>query len=131
VLDVDLEPGDWTLRLVPRAGLEGVAVAALPASDAVVALDVRTTPQLEREGLARDLIRQVQVARKDAGLHVSDRIRLWVAGPPELMAALEAHRATVAAETLAESIEAGEGGRHVHTAEIAGGTARIGVTRAA
>jgi isoleucyl-tRNA synthetase len=130
VLDRDLLPDEWSLRLLPRADLQGVAVAALPSNDAVVALDVRTTPELEREGLARDLIRQVQVARKDAGLHVSDRIALWVDGTPALLDALAAHRASIAEETLASTIDSGAGGSHAHAAELGGGPARIGLTRA-
>ena len=39
-------------------------------------LDTETTEELEREGLARDVVRLVQSARRDAGLHISDRIHL-------------------------------------------------------
>jgi hypothetical protein len=53
-----------------------------------------------------------------------------VDGTPELLSAQEAHRAAVAAETLAVSIETGAGGRHAHAAELGGGPARIGLTRA-
>ena len=41
-----------------------------------VLLDTVTTPELEAEGLARDMIRAVQETRKAAGFEVSDRIRL-------------------------------------------------------
>ena len=64
------------------------------------------TPELAREGLARDLVRAVQQARKDAGLEVSDRITLAVGGDDEVAAAVEAHRDLVAGETLAEEVEA-------------------------
>ena len=44
----------------------------------VVALDIEVTPELEVEGRARDLVRLIQQARRDAGLDVSDRIVLTV-----------------------------------------------------
>ena len=131
VLDIDLQDGDWDLRLLPREGLEGRAVAALGSNEAVVALDVVTTPELECEGVARDLIRQVQTARKEAGLHVSDRVRLTVEGTPELGVAVEVHRATIAAQTLAEGVEVATptAGAHVHVADLGGGPATVGVSR--
>ena len=121
VADLELEDGEWDLKLLPREGLEGVAVSALADSATVVALEVETTPELEREGLARDLIRQVQVARKNAGLHVSDRIRLRVDGPAEVKAAVEAHRGTLADQTLAETVsleDLPEGGETLHRAKV-------------
>ena len=48
----------------------------LPSNTGVVVLDTDLTPELEAEGLARDLVRLVQQARRDAGLNVSDRIAL-------------------------------------------------------
>ncbi|MEM7310401.1 MAG: isoleucine--tRNA ligase [Planctomycetota bacterium] len=120
VADFELEPGDWDLRLLPREGLEDVAVSALASSDAVVALEVATTPDLEREGLARDLIRQIQIARKNAGLHVSDRVRLAVSGAPEVAAAVEAHRGVIAEQTLAVELFLGDApeGASVHAAKL-------------
>jgi isoleucyl-tRNA synthetase len=65
-------------------------------------LDTALTPELEAEGLARDVIRAVQDTRKAAGLDVSDRIRLSIVGDAEAdIAALLAHEATIAGETLA------------------------------
>ena len=49
---------------------------------AVVALDIEVTPELQAEGLARDLVRMVQQARKDADLDVTDRIALSLSLPP-------------------------------------------------
>ena len=64
-------------------------------------LDTTLTEALEREGLARELVRTVQEARKQAGLDVSDRIMLRIEGTPEVAAALDAHRDYVMEETLA------------------------------
>jgi isoleucyl-tRNA synthetase len=63
------------------------------------------TPELAAEGQARDLVRAVQQARRDAGLDVSDRISLRVTGPADLLAAARTHEALVAGETLATSVE--------------------------
>jgi isoleucyl-tRNA synthetase len=104
---IELEPGEFDFRLV-SAG-EG-AVATLKGSDGLVVLDTVVTADLEREGLARDLIRQIQQARRDAGLDVSDRIALTVTGPGDVVDAFEAHRELVMAETLATSAHSSVGG---------------------
>jgi isoleucyl-tRNA synthetase len=101
---IPLGPGDFTLRLVPK---EGVTSAALSTNDAVVVLDTDLTPELEREGVARDLVRLIQQARKDAGFHVSDRIALWLDGGDELLAAFAAHRDYVLDQVLAVRVNEG------------------------
>jgi isoleucyl-tRNA synthetase len=95
---VELREGEYTLRLVPA---DEERSATLPANAGLVVLDTDVTPDLEAEGLARDLVRAVQQARRDAGLHVSDRIRLTVRTTPELVAALTPYRELVAGEVLA------------------------------
>jgi isoleucyl-tRNA synthetase len=82
---------------------EGVIRAALSAG---VVLDKAITPELRREGLAREVIRHVQAARKNAGLNVDDRIALSLTtDDEELQRALEEHKPTIATETLAEKID--------------------------
>ena len=71
-------------------------------------LDTTLTEALEREGLARDLVRTVQEARKQAGLEVSDRITLRIEGSAGVAAALDAHRGYVMEETLATGWGAAE-----------------------
>ena len=93
-----LQPDEYTLRLVPR---DERTAKALPGDGGIVALDVAVTPELEAEGLARDVVRLVNEARKDAGLHVSDRIRLAIGAPGDVAAALEVHRPFLADNTLA------------------------------
>ena len=67
-----------------------------------VLIDTRITPELKAEGMARDVVRFVQDARKDAGLDVADKIVLHLGtASPELRAAIDTHRATIAAETQA------------------------------
>ena len=95
---VELFPGEFEQRLVPAG--DGVC-AALPDNAGVVVLDTEMTPELEREGLARDLVRLVQQARRDAGLAVSDRIALTISAGPDWLEALRVHEALVSSETLA------------------------------
>ncbi|GMA85746.1 hypothetical protein GCM10025868_09960 [Angustibacter aerolatus] len=64
-------------------------------------LDTRVTPELEAVGLVRDVVRVVQQARRDAGFHVSDRIRLTVVGEQPVWAALTEHQQLLMDETLA------------------------------
>jgi isoleucyl-tRNA synthetase len=85
----------------PVSELDGVAF--LGASDFIF-LDTATTPELEAEGLARDLVRVIQDTRKAAGFEVSDRIRLSVtASSEDDLAALAEHATMIEAETLTVS----------------------------
>ena len=96
---IALEPAEYDLALETTGRPEGEALAIVP-SGGFMLLDTQTTPQLEAEGLARDAIRVVQEARKNAGLDVSDRIVLGLNAAPDDAAALEAHAELIAGETL-------------------------------
>ena len=85
--------------LVETTSAEGYACAE--EGGWLVGLDTTLTEALEREGLARELVRTVQEARKQAGLEVSDRITLRIDGSADVGAALDAHRDYVMEETLA------------------------------
>jgi isoleucyl-tRNA synthetase len=98
---VTLQEGEYELKLVAA---DAENSAPLPGGRGVVLLDTGVTPELAAEGLARDLIRVVQQARRDAGLDVSDRIALRIAAPPVVASAVETHRDFVAAETLATAL---------------------------
>ncbi|MDQ1659800.1 MAG: isoleucyl-tRNA synthetase [Cryptosporangiaceae bacterium] len=99
---VELAEGEYTLRLVPA---DPDRSAPLPGDVGVVVLDTEVTPELAAEGIARDVVRAVQQARKDAGLDVSDRIVLTLVGSPAVTAAVDVHRDFVAAETLASVVQ--------------------------
>jgi len=72
-----------------------------------VALDLGITPELRREGLAREAIRLIQDARKADGLDVSDRIVLrWATADADLSTALTEHAAMISGEVLAEEFRA-------------------------
>ena len=72
-----------------------------------VALDLELTPELLRAGLAREVVRLVQEARKGAGFDVSDRIRLAWQADGETAEALREHAALVADEVLAVEMTEG------------------------
>ncbi|KTR20117.1 DUF5915 domain-containing protein, partial [Curtobacterium citreum] len=98
---VDLVEGEYTLDLTVAD--DSVAVAFLDGGGFVV-LDTVTTPELEAEGLARDVVRAVQQARRDADLDVSDRIALTLRVSTEAEAAVRMHEQLIAAETLSTSV---------------------------
>jgi isoleucyl-tRNA synthetase len=97
---VELEPGEYDLKL---AATDPDSTSTLPGG--LIALDTRVTPELAAEGTARDVVRIVQQARRDAGLAVSDRIRLTIGADAAVCDAVTAHAGFVAAETLAVSLE--------------------------
>jgi isoleucyl-tRNA synthetase len=102
---VALEDGDLIVTETPR---EGWTVAS--GGGLTVALDLTLTPALERAGLAREVVRLVQEARKTSGLDVSDRIELWWTAGGQLEQALAEHAGTIAAEVLAVDVHAGTPG---------------------
>lgn len=108
---VELDPEFFELKV---QGREGHAVAVGMEGTLLVDLDTEVDEDQEREGLARDLIRIVQEARRTADLHVSDRIKLDVALPGELGEVVREHQERIQRETLCEALEvsgelAGEG----------------------
>jgi isoleucyl-tRNA synthetase len=98
-----LSDGEYTLETVVEGAGEGSAVGTVPGG--FVLLDTTVTPELEAEGWARDVIRQVQDARREAGLDVADRIVLELTVPLERAATAQAQRDLIAAETLARSVD--------------------------
>ena len=107
VAGVDLLHGEYERRVVSR---ESGATAELPRASGFVMLDTTVTPELAAEGLARDVIRAVQQARRDAGLSVSDRIRLTLEARDDVLAAAKAHEPLLASETLALEVVYGDAG---------------------
>lgn len=98
---LELQEHEYTLETVVESG-EGEsskAVAVLPGGGFLV-LDTEVTPELAAEGTARDAIRAIQQARRDADLHISDRIRTTISTTEDDAAALEANVSLIKAETL-------------------------------
>jgi isoleucyl-tRNA synthetase len=122
--DHTLSADDINLVMEP---LEGYQVEA--ESGHAVALELDLDDELRREGLAREVVRAVQEARKQAGLEVSDRIALALGGDEELLAAAREHESYIAGETLASSVDYGADGAG-EKATIEGRELRIGVSKA-
>src|SRR5207245_2038925 len=94
--EFDLDPGDLLVQDKAPEGWAGVVDRGTQ-----LLLDVRITPELAREGMAREVVRHVQEARKEAGLEIEDRIALYLAtDSPNLREAIENHRDYIAGETL-------------------------------
>lgn len=115
---LELVEGEYSLETVVEGGGEGSRATAVLPGGGFVVLDTEVTTELAAEGLARDVIRAVQQARREAGLEVSDRISLTVTGSQAVWEATVAHQALIVEETLAtqfgsapqlDALPAGEG----------------------
>jgi len=102
---IELADGEYERRLVAK---DSGAAAELPGGSGLVLLDTEVSAELAAEGLARDLVRVVQQARRDAGLDVADRVDLVVDAPAEVVEAARTHEEFIASETLAVSVSYGE-----------------------
>ncbi|HEX5984302.1 MAG TPA: isoleucine--tRNA ligase [Solirubrobacterales bacterium] len=122
--DHSLGPDDITLALQPLEGYEVEAEAGH-----AVALQLDLDDELRREGLAREIVHAVQNARKAAGLEITDRIDLTLAGDTDLIEAAQAHQDYLAKEVLATSVSY-DGTSNGATAKIDGRDLKIGVRRA-
>ena len=94
-----LTPDEVEVRSSARAGYATAEEAGL-----VAALVTTLTPDLEAEGLAREVVRRVQTLRKDSGLEISDKIVLWLHASDRLAAAVQAHETYLTGETLATEL---------------------------
>ena len=123
----ELHPEDVSLVMKP---LDGYRVEAEAGRAVAVALEL--DEELRREGLAREVVHAVQSARREAGLEVTDRIRLTLGGDTELLDAARIHEEYVSGETLATSVayEDVEGGDAGVETTVDGRPLRIAVTRA-
>ncbi|MFF0529303.1 isoleucine--tRNA ligase [Nocardia amikacinitolerans] len=121
---ITLLPEEYTQRLVAA---EPESTAALPGNAGLVVLNSAVTEELEAEGWARDLIRDLQETRKSLGLDVSDRITVVLEVPAERLAWAQTHRDLIAGEILATALDFGPAG--TDAAELVGGV-KAAVTKA-
>jgi isoleucyl-tRNA synthetase len=96
------------------------------------AIDPTVTPELRREGMARELVSQLQRLRRDLGFSVSDRLRLRIDAPEDARAAITEYNDWVANEILAREITFGAlqvGQQAGHEVDLDGSHVRIAITR--
>lgn len=123
----ELIAGEYEISMV--AAVENSKSAVGLTETGFVLLSTEITKELSDEGLARDAVRHVQQARKEAGLDVSDRIILTLAADQQSVAALDVHRELIAAETLAVNLVISiAGGGEFAVGE--GGSMAIGIEKA-
>ena len=124
VLGYELEPELFELKIVAK---EGFAIATL--NNNLVALDVNITDELLEEGILREIIRQIQVARKEADFEISDRITLFVLSEDErTQNVINKNKNLIMNETLAVKFEDG-GAEYVTTKDISSATITIKMKR--
>ena len=123
--DVEVRLGGTDLRFTME-GRDGFAAAA--DRDVMVALDTTMTPDLQRKALARQLVHQIQLMRKDARLDVDDRIRIRVDAHGEVAEAIEEHSRYICGETLAVELHCGPPSAGGTTREVDLEGARVSVT---
>ena len=107
-----MDDSEFQIQLEPKPEYKDRA-QALSTNDALVILDTTLTDELIAEGIARDLVRMIQQARKDAALNVSDRINLHLDAPDAILKAAKFHQTYIMEQTLtvafAESKHEGAG----------------------
>jgi isoleucyl-tRNA synthetase len=127
---VTLQPDEFELTARARPGHE-----VAEDGDMLVALDTTLDPELEAEGLAREVAHRLQAMRKAAGFEISDRVRVAVAAEDELLARLAPHRDWLAAELLAVTLDLGpdaaiDAADRIEEAELDGVSLRLAIGRA-
>lgn len=122
---------EYKILLEPKPAYKDNA-EPLSTNDALVILDLTLSPALEAEGRARDLVRMIQQARKDAGLNVADRIALSIDLPVEFRQAVAVHGEYIREQTLAVSLgENSASADQQISQELDGATFVIGISKAA
>ena len=113
--DVEVLPDEVIVAERPREGW-----SVVNEQGETVALDLELTPELVRAGVAREVVRLVQEARKNSGFDVSDRIALTWQADGDTAAALRENGALVADEVLATSMDEGSAsdGTTVHDDDL-------------
>lgn len=108
----ELEPEDILLQAQDSEGY-----AAASDGGYTVAITTTLTPELEDEGLARELVRRIQDMRREAGFALSDRITTWYGGDGDIARVMQSQSAYIQAETLSTSLVAGDPPPDAHRAD--------------
>jgi isoleucyl-tRNA synthetase len=124
-----IQLSDVEIRRAPKDNNPNLSVHQIVS----IEVDPTVTPEQEREGLAREILRKIQVARKTADFQMDDKINLELALGSSLKEAFEAHQKMILGETLAAQFKVLDlsqnvQGQHTETADIDGEALKIGVT---
>ncbi len=104
IADTILENDEYTIKLKPK-NKDSKNIQPLSNNNAIIELDLTVTPELELEGIARDLVRTIQQNRKDANLDISDRIKLSIkTTSPMLIKAINNNEDYIKNQTLAKNL---------------------------
>jgi isoleucyl-tRNA synthetase len=115
----------WADLAVVVRGRDGFAAAA--DRDVVVALDTTITPALRRKAVARQVVHEIQMLRKEARLNVEDRIRVAVDARGDVATAVDEHLGYIRAETFAVELRHGAAPGGWHAREVVVDETRIGL----
>ena len=106
-ISVEINGKNITLHLedveITSQDIEGWLVANEGAL--TVALDVKITEDLRKEGIARELVNRIQNLRKDSGFEVTDRIDVMLQKDENIVNAVKTNIEYIKAETLTEELE--------------------------
>jgi isoleucyl-tRNA synthetase len=124
---LDILPGEVEVRAEARSGMTVASEGAY-----LCALHTELTPELVREGLAREFIRRVQDMRKQAGFDIADRIHLYIQASPGLADAVQSHREYIMGETLSVRLSSSRPLDETNTAvfEFDGEKASVSISKA-
>lgn len=125
----EIQLSDVEIRRAPKGDNANLSVHQVVS----IEVDPTVTPEQEREGLAREIMRKIQVARKTADFQMDDKITLDIACAGALLEALNAHKDMIVSETLTKNLNvldlnADPKGVHTETSDIDGEVIKIGVT---
>jgi valyl-tRNA synthetase len=86
---------------------DAASMAKVDGKDFTVLMDMTITPELEREGMARDIVRRIQSLRKEMNLQYDRNVKMGIEGDPEVLMAMEEHKEYITHETLATEVVSG------------------------
>lgn len=105
IADIILDNNEYTIKLSPK-NKNAKNLQPLSNNRALIELDFTMTPELELEGIARDIVRMIQQDRKDANLNLSDRINLSIkTGSATIIKAIKLNSDYISAQTLAVELK--------------------------
>lgn len=131
ITDEVLQSDEFELLLEPKQEFAN-AISPLASNDALVLLDLNVSSDLRLEGIARDLVRAIQQARKEAGFDISDRIRIaFSADDNDVIKAVNDWKYYIEEQTLAININNQDIGSDIKksTADLNGIMIEIGITK--